>query len=84
MFGSARSRPVSFRLTAALTASLVAAATAAQTPAAPDEQTFFESIDVNVVNVEVYVTDRQGQRVQGLAKDQFEILEDGKPVEITN
>src|SRR5689334_8108116 len=47
-------------------------------------QTFFESIDVNVVNVEVYVTDRDGKRVQGLTRDDFQVLEDGKPVEITN
>ncbi|HEX5716275.1 MAG TPA: VWA domain-containing protein, partial [Thermoanaerobaculia bacterium] len=39
---------------------------------------------VNVVNVEVYVTDKQGRRVQGLTRDDFQVLEDGKPVEITN
>lgn len=76
-------------LLASFFAALVAALpTAAQDPAAPapaaDEETFFESIDVQVVNLEVFVTDRQGQRVSGLARDDFEILEDGKPVEITN
>ena len=48
------------------------------------EQTFFESIDVNVVNVEVYVTDKEGKRVHGLTRDDFQVFEDGKPVEITN
>lgn len=48
------------------------------------DQTFFESIDVNVVNVEVYVTDRDGKRVHGLTRDDFQVLEDGKPVEISN
>ncbi|MES1245576.1 MAG: VWA domain-containing protein [Acidobacteriota bacterium] len=62
---------------------LVAASAAAQTPAEPDP-TFYESIDVNVANVEVYVTDKQGKRVQGLTKDDFQVFEDGKPVEITN
>ena len=55
----------------------------AQQPAA-GEETFFESIDVQVVNLEVFVTDRQGQRVSGLTRDDFEVLEDGRPVEITN
>lgn len=71
-----------------LAAWLIAAGAAAQSappPASdPGEQTFFESIDVNVVNVEVYVTDRQGQRVQGLTRDDFQLLEDGKAVDITN
>ena len=48
------------------------------------DPTFFESIDVNVVNVEVYVTDRDGKRVNGLTQDDFEVFEDGKPVEISN
>ncbi len=46
--------------------------------------TFFESVDVNVVNVEVFVTDRQGQTVTGLSQDDFELLVDGKPTPITN
>ena len=71
-----------------LTVLLAALPAAAQAPASPEastkEETFFESIDVQVVNVEVFVTDRQGQRVSGLTRDDFEIVEDGKPVEITN
>lgn len=51
-------------------------------PAAP--QTFGEVVEVNVVNVEVYVTDKAGNRVTGLRKGDFEIFEDGKPVEISN
>lgn len=48
-----------------------------------DPETFYESIDVEVVNVEVFVTDRRGNRVAGLTKDDFELFEDGKPVDIT-
>lgn len=66
-----------------LAALLAALPAAAQQPAA-EEETFFESIDVQVVNVEVFVTDRQGQRVTGLSRDDFEVVEDGKAVEITN
>lgn len=51
-------------------------------PAAP--QTFGEVVEVNVVNVEVYVTDKSGNRVTGLRKGDFEVFEDGKPVEVTN
>jgi len=54
-------------------------------PAAePAAGEFFESIDVNVVNVDVFVTDRKGNRVRGLTADDFELFEDGKPVRITN
>ncbi|MFL6194133.1 MAG: VWA domain-containing protein [Thermoanaerobaculia bacterium] len=45
---------------------------------------FGEAVDVNVVNVDVYVTGKDGQRVTGLGKNDFELLEDGKPVAVTN
>src|SRR4051812_30743026 len=54
-------------------------------PADPAERsTFFESVDVHVVNVEVYVADRDGKRVPGLSREDFELFEDGKPVKISN
>jgi hypothetical protein len=37
---------------------------------------------VNVVEVDVVVTDTKGQPVRGLKQGDFEILEDGKPVEL--
>jgi len=43
-----------------------------------------ESIEVKVTNVDVIVTDRAGHSVTGLTKDDFEILENGKPQPITN
>ena len=45
---------------------------------------FFETVDVNVVNVEVYVTDKKGEPITGLKAEDFEILEDKREVEITN
>ena len=45
---------------------------------------FYETVEVNVVNVEVYVTDKKGNPVTGLTRDDFEILEDGEPIEISN
>jgi VWFA-related protein len=43
-----------------------------------------EKIDVSVVNVDVTVTDRAGNPVRGLTRDDFEVYEDGKPQKITN
>ncbi|MCP4657644.1 MAG: VWA domain-containing protein, partial [bacterium] len=45
---------------------------------------FVDRVDVEVVNVEVFVTDQEGRRVTGLTREDFELYEDGRPVEITN
>lgn len=55
---------------------------AAQTEMA--EETFTDEIEVSLVNLEVVVTDRKGKLVSGLGREDFQVLEDGKPVEITN
>ncbi len=47
-------------------------------------QRFRETTEVNVINVEVAVTDRQGRPVNGLGRQHFELLENGEPVEISN
>jgi VWFA-related protein len=52
--------------------------------AAAPEESFGESIEVSVVNLDVFVTDKKGQPLNGLKKEDFEILEDGRPVEISN
>lgn len=43
-----------------------------------------ETIEVHVVNVDVVVTDRDGNRVRGLTRDDFELYEDKRPQTITN
>src|SRR6185295_4644673 len=43
-----------------------------------------ETVNVNVVNVDVYVTDSKGNRVKGLTRDDFQLFEDGRPMAITN
>ena len=57
-------------------------------PAAPgaagDQGFYVESVNVNVVNVDVYVTDKSGKRIQGLTQNDFEIYENGKKVAVTN
>jgi len=75
-----------------LTALVLAAATAlpAQEPATPPptdalpQSTYFDAVEVSVVNVEVFVTDKQGRRVKGLTKDDFELLQDNRPMPISN
>lgn len=68
----------------------MAAPAAAQPPQArgdddrDESSLFFETVEVNVVNVEVFVIDKDGNRVTGLGRDDFEIYEDGRPVQITN
>ncbi len=59
---------------------LLAAAAPAQQQDVP--AVFSEVIDVRVVNVEVVVTDRAGNRVQGLRPSDFELLVDGEPTPI--
>jgi VWFA-related protein len=41
-------------------------------------------VDVNVVNVDVTVTDRKGNPVMNLTRGDFEIFEDGKPMPVSN
>ena len=64
---------------------LLPGATQAQPEPAPEApSTFAETIDVRVVNVDVWVTDRDGNPVTGLAADDFEVRENGRPVELSN
>ncbi len=66
---------------------LSAGSALAQKPSAPPQvvdQDLGEVVNVNVVNLDVYVTDKSGKRIQGLTMDDFEILENGKKMAITN
>jgi len=65
--------------TLAFLTAVYAGAASAQAP----PETFAESVNVELVNVEVWVTDRDGNAVTGLNVDDFEVDEDGKPVKIS-
>ena len=43
-----------------------------------------EIVEVTLVNVEVWVTDREGNPVHGLSEADFELFEDGQPMKITH
>ncbi len=73
----------SFSLALALLAAALPAASWQQQPAAePPASIFGEQIEVRVVNVEVVVTDKDGNRVSGLAPADFVLKVDGKTVPI--
>jgi VWFA-related protein len=57
-------------------------AQAPQSPQSPPSVTF--QTEVNYVDVDTIVTDQQGNFVSNLSKDDFEVLEDGKPQKIDN
>jgi VWFA-related protein len=67
-----------------LTLAAGGAALAAKPPAAPAPPSFGETVEVNVVNVDVYATDKSGKQVTDLRQGDFQVFEDGKPVEIAN
>ena len=57
----------------------------AQTAATPETEAPVATLKLNVrtVLVDVVVTDKKGQAVPGLQKDDFQVLEDGKPQAVT-
>ena len=61
---------------------LVTLSTLAQEPRT--DRVFMDSVRVDVVNVEVFVTDKDGNPVYGLGREDFELLVKGEPVEISN
>ena len=63
---------------------LLSPSAGAQDEAPLDTENFFESIDVEIVNIDVYVTDPEGKPVSGLSKDDFVVLRDRHAIDITN
>ncbi|HUO85236.1 MAG TPA: VWA domain-containing protein, partial [Thermoanaerobaculia bacterium] len=59
---------------------------AQQPPTAAQEElpVVFETVDVQVINIDVVVTDRKGNPITGLTLDDFEIYEDGTLQKLTN
>ncbi|HEX6201446.1 MAG TPA: VWA domain-containing protein, partial [Thermoanaerobaculia bacterium] len=68
----------------ACTLAVLAAVTLAAAQEAPSSDVFLDTVDVDVVNLEVVVTDDRGNPVRGLTRDDFVVLEDGERVELSN
>ena len=71
------------RLTAALLCAATAAAQQPQ-PQSTELPKLTETIDIRVINVDVVVTDKKGNPVAGLTKDDFDLYENGVPKNISN
>lgn len=74
------------RLIAALLAVLTSLPVAAQSrnQQEPELPRLVENIDVRIINVDVVVTDRKGNPISNLKKEDFELFENGVPKVITN
>lgn len=81
-FGAASSRAVT-RTTLLVALAAVVSGASAQEEARRDG-IFLDSVDVSLVNLEVLVTTPDGEPVTDLALDDFEVLDDGMPVEVTH
>jgi VWFA-related protein len=72
----------------------VAGAKPARTPAPPpptagaataaEQGAFALDVNVEVINVDVFVTDKTGAPIRGLTQADFPVFEDGRPVAISN
>lgn len=71
---------LSFVVCLALVLSCLSLTAGAQQPSA----SIAESIDINVVNVDLYVSDKKGNPITGLSAKDFQLFEDEKKVKITN
>jgi VWFA-related protein len=55
----------------------------AQTPVPPTQPPVTFKVEVNYVEIDANVTDAQGNFVRSLTRDDFQVLEDGKPQALT-
>jgi VWFA-related protein len=79
--------PVAFASLAvacSLAVALFAAAPLAAQGGEEPASVFLDTTDVEVIDVDVFVTDKDGRSVTGLGVDDFVLLENGKPVPISN
>src|SRR5215468_5351899 len=70
------------RITVVLTTSLLTVAGQNPPPEKPADQTL--SVNVDLVNVLFTTTDKKGQFIPDLTREDFKVYEDGKPQPITN
>jgi len=71
-------------LAALIIASIAGAAEPPKQNPAAEVPKLVETVDIRLINIDVVVTDRKGNRVNGLKKEDFEIYENGVPKPISN
>lgn len=81
MTALSRSR-VAFTLGSVVLAAVLAAQQEVGDPA--ETEPYFEAIDVEVINIDVWVTGKNREPIEGLGREDFVVLRDGEAVEITN
>src|SRR5258708_39193429 len=62
---------------------LLLLATLAQTPTPSPQPPVTFKVEVNYVEIDANVTDAQGRFVRALTRDDFQVVEDGKPQTLT-
>lgn len=67
----------------AIALALVGSVASGQEPQPASTPTFGEEVDVAEVLLDVLVTDADGNVIVGLGEDDFEVTEDGRPVDLT-
>ncbi len=83
-------QPMHFRTLPRLLALLLFVAvpgTAQEDPAASETDSalsYFDVVEVEVANIDVWVTDREGKAVTDLTAEDFVVRRDGRPIEISN
>lgn len=75
-------KPTTMTTLLALLAALLLALPASADDATDSDTDFGEIVDVELVNVEVWVTDKDGQPVEGLPAEAFEIKEDRGKIDL--
>lgn len=60
------------------------AQTVEQAPRPLPTTAFLETLEVSVVNLEVFVTDRKGQSIRGLRREDFEVRQDGELMDLVH
>ena len=68
----------------ALAVIALALGSSAQEKPVEPKRLFFDTVQVNLISVDVFVTDRAGKPVTGLQREDFEVFEDGHPVNVSN
>ena len=71
-------------VTLCLSSSLLGPTIAQEEPQPDQDKLFLDTVHVNLVNFDVFVTDKKGNPITDLSVEDFEVLEDGRPVAVTH